>query len=140
MAQRDTGTIIAVGAGALTLGVGIFFLTKKPKGVDPGDTMIARFTFDYLGAGGTFVTEISIGTLHSIGPIDIFDHITGLTWSKEVELPGPNSYVEDLVFRLPDALEDRKWDTEALIRTPDMDEHDCIVRVWGQDVFRTRKV
>lgn len=134
--KKDWVTPVAIGAGVVGIGAGVYFLMKKPKGVDPGDTVIARFAFDYLGSGGTYVIQLSLG---NILISQWFDRIEGLTWSAEIELPSPDNYTFDLECPLPEAIKAQVYDAEALIRTPQMGDREYLIKVVAKDAVRVRK-
>jgi len=122
----DVVPVLAVGLGAAALGLGLYFYTKKPAGVEPGGTIRCHFKFDYLGEGGTYVLQVSLGHVRVVEPW--FDHIAGLTKGKEIELLGPDTYEEDLDFDIPIGTTPATYDAEALIRTPEMDWLDYLIK------------
>lgn len=124
--KRDWVPVAAVGVGVAAVGVGLYLYTRKPPGVDPGGAIRARFKFDYLGDGGTYVLQVSLGHVRVVEPW--FDHIEGMTWYREVELPGPDTYEEDLDFEIPIGTTPATYDAEALIRTPEMDWLDYLIK------------
>ena len=134
--KADWLPVVAIGLGAAGVGAGIYFWAKKPKGVDQGATFIARFKFDYLGQGGIYVIQLSLGNI-LIG--NWFDHVEGLTWSNEIILAGPATYTKDLTCKLPEALAPQKFDAEALIRTPTMSTFDYLIKVVIKDFIEVRK-
>ena len=134
--ERDWVPAVAVGVGAVGIGAGIYLFTRKPKGVDPGDTLLARFVFNYRGEGGTFIIQVSLGNILLGG---WFDHIDGLTWTREIALPESGAYEEDLECPLPAALTAQKFDAEATIRSTGMDWLDYIVKVVAKDAVEVRK-
>ncbi len=134
--QKDWIPPVAIGLGAVGLIGGYILYTRRPRGVDPGDTVIARFRFDYLGAGGAYVLQASFGRLY-FGKI--FDHVEGLTWETTVALPEPGSYQFDLECPLPQGIETRKYDAEALIRTPDMGQFDSLLKLYSAGAIIVRK-
>lgn len=122
--KKDWLPIVAVGAGVVGVGVGLYLYLKK-KGVAAGSKLKAHFTFDYSGAGGTYLLQVSLGHIRAF----IFDHVEGLTWTLEVELPSPKSYEFDVIFTLPEGLAAGSYDGEALIRTSEMDWLEYFVKV-----------
>ena len=126
----------AVVLGGAGIAAGLYFYMKKPPGVDAGDTILAKFTFDYAGEGGTYVLQVSFGNI-LIG--NWFDHVEGLTWTGEVDLPSSGKYEEYLECKLPDALTPQKFDAEALIRAPAMDMYDYLVKTVVKDAISVRK-
>ena len=134
--KKDWLVPAAVVVGTVGIGAGLYFYTKKPKGLDPGDILLARFNFVYLGDVTRVVIQVSLGSI-VIG--NVFNHIEGLTWSREIDLPGPDEYSEDLECPLPEATKARVYDTEALIRRPDMAPFTYLVKDVGKAVIRVRK-
>lgn len=134
--KRDWVPAVAIVLGGGALALGLYFYTKKPPGVSPADIIRARFTFDYLGGGGTYVIQVSFGRIY---PFGIFDHVQGLTWEREIELPGPDKYVEDLDCELAMAIEPGSYDAEALIRTPEMDPFQYIIKFLTQEAINVRE-
>lgn len=134
--KADWLPVVAIGLGAVGVGAGLYFWAKKPKGVDPGSSFIARFKFDYLGQGGIYVIQLSLGNI-LIG--NWFDHVEGLTWSNEITLPGLAAYTKDLICKLPEGLTPQKFDAEALIRTPTMSTFDYLIKVVIKDFIEVRK-
>ncbi len=134
--QRDWVPAVAIAAGAVGLAAGIYFYTKKPRGVDPGDVVVAHFKFDYNGTGGAYVLQVSFGRL-LIG--EFFDHIEGMTWETTVALPEPSTYEFNLECPLPQAAETRTYDAEALIRTPMMGRFDYLVKALTKSAIAVRK-
>lgn len=120
---RDWVPAVAVGVGAVAVAGGLYLFMKKPSGVDPGGSFVAKFNFTYLGEGGTYILQISLGRI-IIG--NIFDHVEGLTWTLEVELPDPGEFEFEVECPLPQAVDPKTYDGEALIRTPEMDIYDYV--------------
>jgi hypothetical protein len=114
--RKDYLTPIAVGGGALMLGVGLFLFLRK-KGVAAGSQIKAHFVFDYTGAGGDFLLQVSLGHVRLLS----FDHIEGATWTMDISLSGPGAYEFDFLFTLPEFISAGTYDAEALIRTEQMD-------------------
>ena len=114
--KKDWITPVAIVGGAGMLGVGLWFFMSK-KGVAAGSDIKARFTFEYTGAGGDYLLQVSLGHVRTF----IFDHIEGATWTQEVALEGPGEYEFDVTFALPDFIDPGTYDAEALIRTDTMD-------------------
>lgn len=121
--KKDIVTPIAVTVGSAALVTGLYFYMKKPKGVDPGDTIMAMFVFDYAGEGGDYILQVSLGHIRIMEPF--FDHVEGLTWELEIKLPvpeePPQKWEFGLLCPLPAATSSGTYDAEALIRTPGMD-------------------
>ena len=118
-----TNQIVIAGAlGAMGLGAWLMF---RPKGAKAGDKVSAIFEFDYYGNGGMYILQVSLG---KIWPFDIFDHIDGMTWERDMELSvldeegnemeRPIRFKEKIEFRLPAATAPRRYDAEAGIRVP----------------------
>ena len=115
--KRDyTPVIIAGAAGMVGFGAWLMF---RPKGAKAGDFIEATFEFDYYGNGGMYILQISLG---KIWPFDIFDHIDGMTWESNIEIPaaevGGEHFVEVIEFQLPEAAKAKTYDAEAGIRLP----------------------
>lgn len=119
MAERDNRALVAVGVVTLA-SVGIFLAVKagEKRTARPGDTIIARFIFDYNGPRDTYVLQVSLGVLSSW--FRTFDHIEGMTWQKTITLPGPGRYTEDLECLIPLGAKPGAYDAEALIKTTGM--------------------
>ncbi len=126
-----TTPIVILGAvGAMGLGAWLMF---RPKGAKGGETVTADFKFDYYGNGGTYILQISLGT---IWPFSIFDHIEGLTWEKNIELSvydtagqkleRPIHFNEEIEFRLPLGTLPRRYDAEAGIRILGSEQFDFV--------------
>lgn len=110
-----TPAVIVLGAGGIA--AGLYFALKKPPGVSPGESFKVTFNFDYLGEGGAFVLQVHLGRLYAG---NIFDHIEGLGWSKQVTLPGPDSYEFSFNCNLPMGTDPKTYDGEAGIRMPNI--------------------
>lgn len=134
--KRDWVVPAAVVGGTVAVGAGLYFYMKKPKGLDQGDVLLARLRFVYLGDAGTFVMQVSLGSV-VVG--DFFNHIEGLTWSRELDLPGPEEYTEDLECPLPEAIKARTYDAEALIRRPDMAPFTYLIKDVRKRVITVRE-
>lgn len=128
--------VVAVGVGVTAVGLGYYLYTRKPPGVEPGGDVRARFKFDYLGEGGDYVIQVSFGILY---PLDIFDHIEGMTWQREIELAGPDTYEFDLDCEIPPGTAAKQYDAEALIRTPEMDTFDYLIRRFTKRAITVRE-
>lgn len=124
--KRDWVTPVAIGLGAVGIGAGLWFFLKKPPGVPAGGTAIAHFKFDYLGGGGTYVLQVSFGKVRWIEPF--FDHVEGLTWMPEVTIPSSDTYEFDVECDIPIGTTPGEYDAEALIRTPEMDWLDYLIK------------
>ncbi|MDD4985401.1 MAG: hypothetical protein PHQ43_06380 [Dehalococcoidales bacterium] len=128
MAKDNIQTIALVG-GTIAIGAGLYFYTRKPKGVDPGGKLTAVVSFDYFGQGGTYVVQVALGHLR----FGIFDNIEGLRFSTEIALPAPSPKPErhqvTIELTLPEGMDDGTYDAEALIRYPYMDIDEYIIRI-----------
>jgi len=124
--KKDWVPIAAIGLGGVAIAASLFFFMKKPPGVDPGGEVRAHFSFDYLGEGGTYILQVSLGHVRIMEPW--FDHVEGMTWYKEVELPGPDTYGFNFDFDIPAGTDAGTYDGEALIRTPEMDWLDYLIK------------
>lgn len=110
-----TPAVIVLGAGGIA--AGLYFALKKPPGISPGESFKVTFKFDYLGGGGTYILQVHLGKLY-LG--QVFDHVEGLGWSKQVTLPGPDSYEFSFNYPLPMGTDPKTYDGEAGIRLPDI--------------------
>ena len=126
----------AIVLGGAGMAAGLYFYMKKPSGLDPGDILVARFTFKYKGEGGTYVLQVSLG---NILIEQWFDHIDGLTWTKNIGIPRAGTYTGDLECPLPAALAPKVYDAEALIRRPDMSAFDYLIKRVQADAVNVRK-
>ncbi len=137
--KRDIVPIVALGVGGVAVAAGLYFYTKKEKGVDPGDVITAMFAFDYHGDGGTYVLQVGLGHLR----FGIFDNVEGLRFRTEVDLPKPEvkpDHYEYLInIEIPIGTDSGTYDAEAIIRTPAMDLDDKIVRVRTEGAVVVRK-
>ncbi len=138
MAKRDTGTAVAIGVGALTLGVGIYFLSRKPPGVDPADEVQLKFVFEYTGPGGTFVLGLRFGKPLLLIPF-VSERSLG-EYELEVELPGPDVYEVPWTITLPDGARPGIYDAEASILEPEMElGKDYLIKVIKKSALNVRK-
>jgi len=103
----------AIVVGGVGIAAGLYLYLKKPMGIDPGGSFNVTFKFNYLGDGGTYILQVHLGRLYIGG---IFDHVKGLSWSKSVVLPGPDSYEFSFKCDLPMATTPESYDGEAGIR------------------------
>lgn len=133
--KKDWVTPLVVAGGAAAVGVGLYLFMKKPPGVSPGGKVRAHFSFDYMGEGGIYIIQVSFGTLY---PLNIFDHIEGMTWDMKVELPAPDTYEFDLDCKIPSAAKAKKYDAEALIRTPEMGIFDYLIKIYTKSAIEVR--
>lgn len=137
--ERDVGTAIAIGAGGLALGAGLFlFLSGRAKGVDPSDNVPVKFVFKYLGPGGTFVLGLRFGkpfpVIGFVGERSMGDH------ELEIELLEPDVYEVPWIITLPDGAKPGNYDAEATILTPEMElGKDFIIRVFQKSAINVRK-
>jgi len=112
--EKDWITPVAVVGGAGLLAAGIWMFTKKPPGTPGGTSFTAHFTFDYNGDGGSYIIQVSLGSVIVASPW--FDHVEGLTWQQQINLPSPGPYEFDLECDLPLAATPGVYDTESGIR------------------------
>ncbi len=132
--NKDLVPTVAVAVGAAALIGGAYYFAKKPGGVDPGDSFKVKFSFTYLGVGGDYVLQVSLGRIWPF----IFDHVEGLTWEKQVTLiPGKAEF--EMECELPQGTDPKTYDGEALIRTPEMGRFDSLVKVTTQGAIVVRK-
>ena len=114
--------------------MGAYFIFKKPPGISPGGGVKCHFAFDYSGAGGPYVLQVWFG---SDFPAQWFVHVFGCT--MEVVLPGPGKYAFDLICAIPLGTDAKKYDAEALIRTPEMSEFDYLIKRVSDGVIEVRE-
>lgn len=131
--QKDWVTPVAIVGGGAALAVGAFLILKHPAHAEPGGDFKVKFTFNYNGAGGPYVLQVSLGR---IWPLGIFDHIEGMTWTMDVDLGSPGTYEFEMVCTLPEAVAEKTYDGEAIIRTPGMDEFDYLIKLASEGVVR----
>jgi len=131
----------AVVLGGAGIAAGLYFYMKKPQGVDPGDTIRARFAFDYLGPGGSYILLVRFGTYRVILGIDGFDPVGGLDrFTRAVNLLGPDSYQFDLICLIPAGTSAGTYDAEGSILSPDMElGQDWITRHFTKQAINVRK-
>lgn len=132
IASKDYITPVVTVAAVGALGLGAWLMFKK-RGVSPGATVEAVFSFDYNGGGGVYIFELSLGT---IWPFNIFDHIPGQTWSGQMqlsvydaeghELSRPIHFNVKIPIKLPEGIAAKTWDVEAGIRLPGTEAQDFI--------------
>lgn len=135
--KKDWVPVVAIGIGAVGVAAGIYFYTRKPSGVSPGETIRARFVFDYYGEGGKYILQVSLGKVLIMEPW--FDHVEGLTWEEEVELPAPDHYQIDMECKLPAAVAEGGYDAEAGIRALGSHWLDFIEKVYAKGVVKVRE-
>lgn len=130
--DRDLTPAIAAIGGGIAIAAGIYFFTRKPKGVDPGDSVVAVFKFNYSGDGGDYVLQVGLGKIVGLLVWDAFDNVDGLRFPETIYLPPtdgiPTPQEFELEFTIPEGTEAKTYDAEALIRTPTMDVDDYIIR------------
>jgi len=133
--------IAAVGLGGAGLGLGLWMYLKKPPGISPGEVIVAKFSFDYLGAGGSYVLLVRFGYHRISGLINWFDPEEGMDrYTRAIVLPGPNSYEFDVRCVIPDGAKPGTYDAEGSILTPDMTPgQDWLVRVFSDKAITVRK-
>lgn len=135
--KRDWVPAVAIVGGGGLLALGLFLFLKKPAGITPGGSFTAHFTFDYTDVGGTYILQVSLGHIRIVSPF--FDHVEGLTWDTEIELPGPDAYEFDLVCDLPIAASPGSYDGEAGVRLPGADWLDFIIYEHDRGVMLIRE-
>jgi hypothetical protein len=133
------GTVAAVGIGGAALGAGLYFFTRKPAGLDPGDNVKCNFSFDY---SSPYPDETRIYVLQ----VYFGDKIVGGFFNRsfgdilEVELTESDHYEFDLITHIPEGAQTKKnYDAEALIRTPEMDEDSYFVKVIKEKAIYVRE-
>jgi hypothetical protein len=118
--KTDVVVPIALVAAAAGIGFGLYMYYKKPAGTVPqGSDAKAVFNFTYHGEGGDYILQVSLGSVLIADPW--FDHVEGMTWTKEVNLPEAGEYSLEVVLDLTDAVAVGTYDAEALIRLPGSD-------------------
>lgn len=115
-ATKDWVTPVALVGGAIMLGAGAYLVLKKPSVIRSGDKIKANFKFKYAGSGGVYVLQVSFG--NKIFDTPVFDHVEGLTFTKEINLTEAKDYVIDLIMALPMGVTPNVYDAEALIAAP----------------------
>jgi len=129
----------AVIVGGTGIAVGLYFYMRKPPGVDPGDKVRAHFGFGYQGNGGSYILLVRFGYHRISGLFDWFDPEEGLLFSKQISLPGSDSYEFDVDCVIPDGTPDRSYDAEASILSLDMQPgQDWILRVFKDKAITVR--
>jgi hypothetical protein len=136
--KKDWIPTVATIGGIAAVGIGVYFWMKnKPKGVSPGEVILAKFKFDYLGnENGTYILQVRLGSHNRVGGIDWFISKPGLVWTQEIELdavPEGQSkvtYTNTVKCKIPEGAPAATYDAEASIRTPEMSEDDRIIRVF----------
>ena len=140
--EKKTDWVVptAIVLGGTGIIAGLYFYTKKPPGIDPGDKIRAHFTFDYLGDGGAYILLVRFGN-HRISTLfDWFDPVGGLEFTRSVNLSGPDSYEFDVDCVLPDGTPARTYDAEGSVLTPDMQPgEDYLLRVFKDKAITVRK-
>ena len=118
--KTDVIVPIALVAAAAGIGFGLYMFYKQPAGTVPqGSDAKAVFNFTYHGEGGDYILQVSLGSVIVSDPW--FDHVEGMTWTKEVNIPEPGDYTFEVALDLTDAVAVGTYDAEALIRLPDSD-------------------
>jgi len=120
--KRDLLVPAAIAMGVAGVGLGLYFFTKKPEGVDPGDTVLARFKFGYVGSGGLYTFQVWFGAEVLGG---WFNHVIG-PFLSEAPLDEPGPYEIDVECLIPMGTGAQKYDAESLIRIPGMGEFDYL--------------
>lgn len=124
--KKDWVVPVAVGVGVAGAATGLYLYLKGPKGAQAGGKVKATFGFNYNGAGGTYILQVSFG--NKIFDSPFFDHVEGLTFTKQVLLAEAKAYTIDMVMTLPLGTTPNVYDAEALIRTPDMETFKYLVK------------
>jgi hypothetical protein len=132
--KKDWVTPVALVGGGSMLLVGAYMILKKPAGVKPGGEIKAVFSFNYGAEGGIYVFQVSFGHVRIMEPF--FDHIEGMTFTQVKTLEAAGHYDVEVICKLPEATMSKEYDAEALIRTPDMDEYDYLVKIVTKDAIR----
>ena len=115
---------VALGAGVLGVGFGLYMYLKKPAGSVPqGSDAVANFKFNYQGEGGDYILQVSLGKVTVLGT---FDHVEGMTWTKNINLTESKEYAFSVLLDLPNAVTPGTYDAEALIRLPGSDWLDYV--------------
>ena len=133
--KRDIFPTLAITAGIVAGGVGLYLYMKKPPGVSPGEAINAGFSFDYVDSGGTYVLQVYFIRYDFLG--FTYKRIWGR--SEQIELPGPGSYGFDLIIPTPLGIPPDIYGAEALIRTPWMEEFDYIKRLITNGAIKVRE-
>jgi hypothetical protein len=137
--KKDWIPALAIGGGGLALGFGLWFFLKKPPGIDPGDSFMARFTAVYSGEPGIpYVLQISFGTKWPLVPVfDREETMPLCTMEVIPETTGPQQW--DMTCEIPETAKPHQYDAEALIRTPDMGDRDYLVKVYKEAAITVRE-
>ena len=140
---RETNWLpaVAIGIGGVGLAAGLYLWLKKPPGIDRGDTVRARFTFDYLGSSGSYVLLVRFGYHRISGLFDWFDPEEGLDrFTLPINLSGPDSYEFDIDCKIPDGAKVATYDAEGSVLSLDMKPGlDWILRVFKDKAITVRK-
>lgn len=137
--KKDYVTPVAIGLGVAGLAAGIYFVTKKPAGVDPGEQIRAIVKFDYEGPTDTVPYIISIRFGRNVLGIFVPEVSLG-TWQQDIELPGPGKYDFEIPIDVPPDAKAGKWRAELMIRYPEQElGHDWIFRAFRDDAINVRK-
>ena len=135
--KLDPITVVAVVGGIAGLGLGIYLVMKKPAGVEPGGKVKAKFSFDYQGPPYSYILQVSLGNI--IWGETIFDHLEGMTWQDEIELPGEGHYEHEFDFRLPAGIKAKSYDAEAGIKLKTAGLYDFLIKVVAKDAVNVRE-
>jgi len=133
-----TLTAVAVVGGVAAVGVGAWFLMKKPPGVSPEDVVEANVNFDYLGEGGSYVVLVRFG-YHRIA--SWFDPEEGLDrFMQSVNPSEPDHYEIAIDCLIPVGTPARTYDAEVSILTPSMEPgQDWIIRAFIDKAITVRE-
>lgn len=142
--QTDFITPAAIVLGVGGLGFGIYYIMKKPPGIDPGDQVTAIVKFDYDGPSDEipYVISIRFGNHDPVYyPFGGFDPQGSLEYHDfDITLSGPGSYEYEIPIDIPPDAKAGTWDAECFIRYPEQTlGHDWIVRVFQDNAITVRK-
>lgn len=139
--KKDWVPVAAVGVGAAAIGLGVYFWTRKPPGVSPGEVVRAHFKFDYLGEGGNYVLLVRFGYYQPPYMPFGFDEEEKMGHhTLEITLPEPLTYEFNLDCVIPDGAPARTYDAEGSILTPEMEPgKDWIIRVFKKGAVTVRE-
>jgi hypothetical protein len=133
--EKDFITPAAMVLGVGALGLGVYFLFKKPAGVSPGDVAVARVGFKYLGAGGDYHLQIRLGDVKTQS---WFVEQAGFVWGEGITLDGPNDYKAEISCEIPSGARKASYGAEFAIQTIGMQPWEHIVRVLVDNALEVR--
>lgn len=139
--KSDILPAVALVGSAAALGAGLYLFMKKPAGIDPGDSFLATFNFDYNGQGGPYVLVVRFGYYKPpYFPLGFDEEETLGHHTLGINLITPNHYEYFLESTIPEGAKPGQYDAEFLILTPDMTiGHDYIIRTYLKSVFNVRE-